>query len=187
MFIALASLLTAHAATWNLDPAHSRVGFQVSHMTISSVEGVFGDVDATLDYEVGQLKDLGVQVTVAMASVDSGNADRDAHLRKEDFLHVEKFPEMTFTSTKAKATKGGFELTGDLTIRGVTKKVTFTGTGLEQAVTDPWGNERVGARATAVIDRHDFGVSYNQTLDRGGLLVGDQVTIELAVEFVKAK
>lgn len=188
MFIALVSLLSAHAATWNLDPAHSRVGFSVSHMTISTVEGSFSGVEATLDYEVGRLSELKTTVTVDMATVDTRNADRDAHLKKEDFLFVEEHPEMTFVSTAVKpGKKGTFELVGDLTLRGVTKRVTFEGTGLQQVALDPWGNERLGAKATAVIDRQAFGVSYNQTLDRGGLLVGDEVTIELAVEFVKAK
>lgn len=189
MLLTLLSLASANAAdTWTIDPTHSRVGFSVAHMTISSVEGRFNGVEGTLTYDVGKLADLKTTVTVDMTTVDTDNADRDAHLKKEDFLHVEKYPEMTFVSTGVKAgKKGAFELMGDLTIRGVTKPVTFQAKGLDQTVTDPWGNDRVGASATTVIDRKAFGVNYNQVLDRGGVMVGDEVTIELDVEFVRQK
>ena len=189
MLLALFSLATASAAdTWAIDPVHSRVGFSVTHMTISSVEGRFKDFEGTISYDAGKLDSLKANVKIDMTSVDTENADRDAHLKKEDFLYVEKYPEMTFVSTGVKpGKKGAFELMGDLTIRGVTKPVTFEAKGLDQTVTDPWGNDRVGAHATTVIDRKAFGVNYNQVLDRGGVMVGDDVTIELDIEFVRQK
>ncbi|MEZ4235595.1 MAG: YceI family protein [Myxococcota bacterium] len=175
----------AHAETWQLDPAHSRVGFSVSHMMISTVEGQFSGVTGTLDYTPGHLADLDLSVQVDMSTVDTRNADRDAHLRKPDFLDVEKYPTMSFVATKVKPHKDGtFEVVGDLTIKGVTKPVTLQGKGLQAAVTDPWGGKRVGATATGTIDRQAFGVTYNQALDAGGVLVGDEVTLNLAAEFV---
>ena len=178
----------ANAGEWTIDPAHSRVGFEVTHLMISSVEGDFTNVAGTATYEPGDLKSLSVEVTVVIDSVDSGNADRDAHLKKADFLDAENFPTMTFTSTRVKPGKGGaFDLYGDLTLRGVTKQVVLHGKGLEQVVTDPWGNQRVGATATGVIDRHDFGVAFNQALETGGVMVGADVTLDLAVEFIATK
>ena len=175
----------ASAGTWKLDPTHSHVGFAVTHMMISEVEGEFGGVEGTLEYEVGKLDGMKLDVSVDMTTVDTRNADRDAHLAKADFLDVARFPTMTFVATKVKSTgKGSFDVIGDLTIKGVTKQVTLHGKGLAAAVKDPWGNTRVGASATAVIDRQDFGVSFNQALDAGGVLVGDEVTLQLSAEFV---
>lgn len=179
---------TAFASTWSIDPSHTRVGFEVSHMTISSVEGGFTGVTGTLEYDVGKLTDLKVTVEVDMATVDTGNADRDGHLAKEDFLDVAKYPKMTFVSKKVKSKgKGEFELIGDLTLRGVTRPVTLVGKGLDQSIVDPWGNTRVGAKATGVINRKEFGVNYGAVLDQGGVMVGDEVTLNLSVEFVQAK
>lgn len=176
----------AHAGeAWTLDPAHSRVGFRVSHMMISSVEGRFTDVQGSLELEPGQISDLEVQVEVAMNSVETGIEQRDEHLRTADFLDVANHPTMTFVSEKVKARKGSFELTGVLTIRGVSKTVTFQGTGLDAVVIDPWGNQRVGAHATTTIDRQDFGVAYNQLLETGGVMVGDDLQLQIDVEFTR--
>jgi polyisoprenoid-binding protein YceI len=176
----------AQAGEWQLDPAHSRVGFRVAHMMVTYVEGGFDEVSATLDYEVGKLDDLSVEVTVDVASVDTDNDKRDEHLRASDFLDVANHPNMTFVSTGVKPLKNGrFELTGDLTLRGVTKPVTLTATGLDSAVRDPWGNLRVGASATGVIDRQDFGVSYSQLLETGGLAVGNEVELRIDVVFTQ--
>lgn len=185
-----ASLLlggTAEAATWSVDASHTRVGFRVTHMLISSVEGQFPGVTGTLEFEPGQLDDLSVTVEVDMTTVDTRNEKRDGHLKGPDFLHVEAHPTMTFASTDVKARRdGSFDLIGDLTIRGVTKQVTLQGTGLTQSIVDPWGNERVGARAVATIDRQDFGVSWNQSLDAGGMVVGDELELQIDVEFVRS-
>lgn len=170
---------------WSLDPAHSRVGFRVSHMMISSVEGRFTDVSGSLELEPGQLSDLSVQVEVAMNSVETGIEQRDEHLRTADFLDVANHPTMSFVSKKVKTHKGGFDLTGVLTIRGVSKTVTFQGSGLDAVVIDPWGNQRVGAHATTTIDRQDFGVAYNQLLETGGVMVGDDLQLQIDVEFIR--
>ncbi|MEZ4316245.1 MAG: YceI family protein [Myxococcota bacterium] len=176
----------AWAGSWTIDPAHTRVGFEVSHMMISSVEGDFSDVSGKASFEPGDLKSLSVQVEVGIASVDTRNADRDAHLVKADFFDVANHPKMTFVSTRVKPGKDGtFELTGNLTLRGVTKPIVLVGKGLDQVVKDPWGNERVGASATGTLNRHDFGVSFNQALETGGVLVGDEVTLNLAVELIR--
>ncbi|MCB9679600.1 MAG: YceI family protein [Alphaproteobacteria bacterium] len=177
---------TADAATWELDPAHSRVGFAVTHLMVSTVEGQFTEPKATLDYEVGDLKGLKVTVTVDMKSVDTRNDQRDEHLRTSDFLDVEKYPTMTFESRSVEvAKKGGFLIHGDLTLRGVTRPVTLTASGLTQSVKDPWGNERVGAKATATIDRQEFGVAWNQALEAGGMLVSDEVELQIDAEFIR--
>ena len=183
----LLSISTAQAANWTVDATHSRAGFRVSHMMVSSVEGSFSDMNGELDYEVGKLKGLTVKITIAVDSVDTANADRDTHLKSPEFFDTTKFPTMGFVSKKVKPTKSGFDLTGDLTIRGVTRRVTFEATGLTQSMIDPWGNTRVGASATTTINRQDFGVSWNKSLDQGGLVVGDEVELRLDLEFVKAK
>lgn len=175
----------ALADTWELDPAHSRVGFGVTHLMVSTVEGRFPAAQATLDYEVGAVRDLEVTVDIDVASIDTNNEQRDEHLRSADFFDVAQFPAITFRSTGVKASRKGFEIAGDLTIKGVTKRVTLKGTGLEAAVTDPWGNQRVGATATTTVNRKDFGLTWNQTLETGGVLVGDDVELRLQVEFIK--
>lgn len=182
---ALSLSTTAFAGSWTLDPTHSKVGFRVSHMMVSSVEGQFHGVEATLEMDGTDRSTLEVAVTIDTTTVDTANADRDAHLQQADFLDTATFPQMTFRSTGVKkAKKDTFVLVGDLTLRGVTKEVELTTTGLAQVVTDPWGNQRVGARAVGVIDRQDFGVSFNQALDVG-VLVGDEVTLQLDVEFIQ--
>ncbi len=186
LFALFAFTPAADAATWTLDSSHSKVGFGVTHLMVSTVEGDFREVESTLDFEPGQVKDLTVEVTVQVASVDSGNDKRDEHLRTSDFLDVESHPTMTFVSKKVKADRdGGLVVTGDLTLRGVTKSVTLEGTGLQQVVKDPWGNERVGVRVTGSIDRTEFGVEWNQALEAGGMLVGDEVTLEIQAEYIK--
>lgn len=177
---------TAHAGSWELDPAHSHIGFRVSHMMVSWVEGQFPMARGTLSYDPGDLSALSVQVTVDVESVETGNAKRDEHLRSSDFLAVDAHPEMRFVSRSVKARRGGgFDLTGDLTIRGVTRPVTFEAKGLGSPIVDPWGKERVGATATATIDRQDFGVSWNEVLEAGGVLVGDDLELRVDVAFTR--
>jgi polyisoprenoid-binding protein YceI len=176
----------ADAATWAIDPAHTKVGFRVEHMKISSVEGTFHTVSGTLEAEPGATRDLSVEVEVDLASVDTGNDKRDEHLRASDFLDVASHPTMTFASTQVKKTEDGFDIFGELTLRGVTKPVTLHAAGLTESIVDPWGGERMGATATATVDRHDFGVSWNQALEAGGMLVGSEVELRIDVEFVKS-
>jgi polyisoprenoid-binding protein YceI len=172
------------AGTWNLDTSHSTVGFTVRHMMVSKVRGRFADFGGSLT--VGEnLLDSSVQATVQMASVDTGDTTRDDHLRTSDFFDIETHPQMTFTSTGLTGSGSDYELVGDLTVRGVTKPVTFDlefgGTGA-----DPWGNTRAGFTARTTISRKDFGLEYNAALETGGVLIGDKITIELDIEAVHA-
>lgn len=184
--VALSLAVPASAATWSIDASHTRVGFSVRHMMISHVEGTFTGVSGNLEMEPGQVGELSLNVEVDMSTVDTANDQRDEHLRSPDFLDVASYPNMTFTSKSVRARRdGSFTITGDLTLHGVTKEITLAGTGLNQVVTDPWGNERVGATATSTINRQEFGVSYNQTLDAGGVMVGDNLALTIDVEFVK--
>lgn len=178
--------LSAQAAEWQLDTAHSKVGFRVTHMMVTSVEGSFDELSATLDYEPGDLKNLSTEVTVQMESVDTQNGKRDDHLRNSDFFDVPNHPTMTFTSTKVKPGKdGSFDLIGDLTLRGVTKEITLHAKGLDSVVKDPWGNLRVGASATGTLNRQDFGVEWNQVLEAGGFAVSDEVEMRIDVVFTR--
>lgn len=170
--------------TWNFDPAHSEVGFSVRHAGISKVRGKFTDVAATL--ELGPtLGDAAVTATIQAASFSSGDDNRDGHVRSADFFDVEAHPTLAFTSTSVSGDEGDFELTGELTIRGISKTVTFSGEFNGVAV-DPFGVTRAGFEAKTVISRKEFGLTWNAALEAGGVLVSDKVTITLDVAFVKA-
>jgi polyisoprenoid-binding protein YceI len=171
---------TLPAGTWTLDTAHSSVGFTVRHMMVSKVRGRFRDFAADIVTAADPLQST-VTATVQMASIDTGDEGRDGHLRTNDFFDVEQFPTMTFASTAITGSGSDYEVTGDLTIRGVTKPVTFDLEfgGVEK---DPWGNTRAGFTLTGTINRKDFGMAYNAALETGGILVGDKVTIELDIE-----
>jgi polyisoprenoid-binding protein YceI len=166
--------------TWTLDPAHSEVTFSVRHMMISKVRGTFGVKSATLIAPENPLE-ARVEATVDVASVDTKDEGRDNHLRSADFFDVENYPTMEFRSTGVRLENGDFLVDGDLTIRGTTKPVTFSfdfgGFG-----TDPWGNYKAGATAKAVVNREDFGLTWNAALETGGVLVGKDVTIELDLQ-----
>lgn len=172
----------AAAATYDIDPAHSSVNFQISHLAISKVNGTFGDFEGSFEYVEGEPAAWAAQATIQTASVDTGNKDRDDHLRSPDFFETEKYPTMAFESTGAQEGK----LMGDLTIRGITKPVVLD---LEYngAATDPWGNEKVSFTATGEINRKDFGLNWNKALDAGGFVVGDEVKIELEIAGTKRK
>jgi len=156
-------------------------------MVISRVNGKFDDFSATIVFDGRDLKNASVEASIQMASIDTDNEKRDEHLRSGDFFDVSVYPTMAFKSTKIDPGNGNtFKMTGDLTMRGVTKQITFDAefNGIQQ---DPWGNTRAGFSATTVIDRQDFGVSYNSMLDNGGLMVGNDVTIIIEVEAVMNK
>lgn len=178
--------LPALAADWNLDNSHSHVGFKVRHMAISKVKGSFADVAATVTGEPGKPETFSVEATVQLASVDTGNEKRDDHLRSADFFDVEQHPTMTFRSTGVQMDGDEGKLTGELTLRGVTKPVTFD---LEYTgqVNDPWGNTRMGFAGEATIDRREFGLTWSKALEAGGLVVDNEVEIELEIELVQAK
>lgn len=178
-----------HTTTWQIDPAHSAIEFAVKHMMFTTVRGRFRDVKGTIEVDEQNPARSTVDVEIAAASIDTGVADRDGHLRSADFLDAEKFPKLTFRSKRIEGApkKDGdqFKVVGDLTIRGVTKEVTldsvYEGTG-----TDPWGNTRAGIRATTKIDRRDWGLVWNQALETGGILVANDLRIELEVQAVKS-
>lgn len=168
------------SGTWVLDPAHSEVHFSVRHMMISKVRGVFGLKSATIVAPENPLEAT-VTASVDVASVDTKDENRDAHLRSADFFDAEQFPTIEFVSTGVRYEGGDFLVDGDLTIHGVTRPTTFTvefgGFG-----TDPWGNYKAGATATTVINREDFGLTWNAALETGGVLVGKDVTITLDLQ-----
>jgi polyisoprenoid-binding protein YceI len=173
--------------TWNIDPAHSAIHFSVRHMVVSKTRGRFAKWGGSLQFDPKELSKGTVNVEIEPASVDTGDAQRDGHLRSADFFDVEKFPKATFKSTKVTENGAGkLTIVGDLTLRGVTKPITldasYEGTGK-----DPWGGERVGFSATTTVTRADFGVNFNKALDAGGLLVGEKVELNLEVEAVLAK
>lgn len=187
-----ATLPTSPAATatatttWNIDPAHSAAEFKVKHMMISYVRGKFSGISGVLHrYEADHTRST-LEVSIDTSTLNTLDAQRDGHLKSEDFLHVEKFPAMTFQSTRIERNGDGYAVTGNLTIRGVTKPVTLTVEEVSEPAKDPWGNTRIGLTATAKINRKDFGLTWNTTLETGGVLVGEDVGITLDVQLVKA-
>jgi polyisoprenoid-binding protein YceI len=172
--------------TWNLDSAHSHAGFSVRHLMISNVRGEFRQLSGTLQYDAANVENSAVSVTIQAASIDTREANRDAHLKSADFFETEKYPELTFNST-AWQHKNDDELLikGNLTIHGVTREVVLTAERTPE-MKDPWGGTRVGFTGKAKINRKDFGLHYNAALEAGGVVVGEEVTISLEAEFVKA-
>jgi len=171
--------------TWNIDPSHSAVAFSVRHMVVSKTRGRFTKWSGQLRFDEEDPEISSVEVTIDPASIDTADAQRDAHLRSADFLEVEKFPTASFRSTNVEEVDSGrYRVTGDLSVHGVTKSVildvTYEGSGK-----DPWGGERAGFSGSLSIDRKDFGLTWNKALESGGLLVGDDVTIEIDVEGVQ--
>jgi len=168
--------------TWTLDPSHSEIGFTVRHAGISKVRGQFTDAAATLDLaeDVTASK---VNATIKTASFDSGDVNRDGHVRGEDFFDVEQFPEISFVSNNIVAKGDAYELQGDLTIKGVTRPVALE-TELHGVAVDPFGNTRAGLTAETTISRKDFGLTWNAVLEAGGVLVSDKVAINLELAFI---
>jgi polyisoprenoid-binding protein YceI len=170
---------------YDIDPAHSIIGFSIRHLEIAWVEGRFKDFKGAIHFDEKDVTKSSVEFTAKVESIDTGVEPRNKHLRTADFFDVEKFPEMTFKSTRVERKgKDGYVLHGDLTLKGVTKQVAlpFTVTG---AIKDPWGNTRFGVQAQTKIDRRDYGITWGKALENGGLDVGNEVTIELQLEAVK--
>ena len=173
--------------TWNIDPTHSVAEFKVKHMMISNVKGQFAKVTGVLTLDESDLAKSRVEAVIEAASIETRDGQRDAHLKSADFLDVEKSPTLLFKSRRISLVRDGeLAAEGDLTIRGVTRKVVFSVEGPTPPAKDPWGNTRVAVSATTQINRKDFGLTWNTALETGGILVGDEVTITLDVQFVKA-
>jgi polyisoprenoid-binding protein YceI len=173
--------------TWNIDPVHSVAEFKVKHMMISNVKGQFTGLKGVLLLDATDLLQSKVEASIDAASISTGDAQRDAHLKGADFFDVEKFPTLSFQSTQvSRSGDGELAVVGDLTIHGTTRTATFQVEGPTAPARDPWGNTRLGLSATAKINRKDFGLTWNAALETGGILVGDEVTITLDVQFVKA-
>jgi polyisoprenoid-binding protein YceI len=173
--------------TWNIDPVHSVAEFKVKHMMISNVKGQFTNVKGSISLNEGDIARSHVEASIDVNSISTRDAQRDAHLKSADFFDAEKFPTLTFKSTRIDRTGDGeLKVTGDLTIHGVTRNVVFHVEGPTAPGKDPWGNTRIGLSATTKINRKDFGLTWNAALETGGILVGDDVTITLDVQFVKA-
>ncbi len=168
------------AGTWVVDPTHSEVGFSVRHLAISKVKGKFDRFSGTIVTGENPL-DSSVEATVEVASIDTNQADRDNHLRTGDFFAAEEHPEFTFKSTGVRAEGGDFKVDGELTLRGVTKPVTFDFE-LGGFGADAYGNYKVGFTAITVVKREDFGIQWNAPLETGGLLLGSDVTITLDIQ-----
>jgi polyisoprenoid-binding protein YceI len=170
---------------YTIDPAHTRIGFQARHAMVTKVRGQFKDFEGTFHLDPSHPENSSATVTIQAKSIDTGNADRDAHLRTNDFFAMDEYPEIKFVSTSAeRIDDSSFKLNGDLTIRGVTRPVSvnFEYNGVE---IDPWGNTRVGFEGSTEVNRKDWGVNWNATLDSGGVLVSDKVKLEFDVAATK--
>jgi polyisoprenoid-binding protein YceI len=185
MSTASAPALTDLTGTWTLDPAHTRIGFVARHAMVTKVRGSFNEFEGTAVLDGANPANSHAEVTIKAASIDTRNAQRDEHLRSNDFLAMQEYPEITFTSTGARQVDDTtFELTGDLTIRGVTKSVTIPFS-FEGAAKDPFGNLRAGFEGSVAINRKDWGVTWNAALEGGGVLVSDRVTLEFEISAIK--
>jgi polyisoprenoid-binding protein YceI len=174
-------------STWNIDPAHSAAEFKVRHMMIAHVKGTIRGLKGVLTLNEADPTRSKVTASADLNTLNTGEPQRDGHLKSADFFEAEKYPELTFESTAVKRTGGEeFEVKGNLTIHGVTKPVTFAVEELGTPNKDPWGNLRVGVSATAKINRKDFGLTWNSQLETGGVLVGEEVTLTIDAQFIKA-
>ncbi|WP_462411827.1 YceI family protein [Neobacillus sp. Marseille-QA0830] len=172
---------------WVLDPAHSSVDFSVRHMMIANVKGSFNSFNAVIEADPTDLTTASIEFTIETSSVDTRNADRDAHLVSADFFDVENYPTMTFKAANIEKTdEGEYKVTGDLTLRGVTKQETFAVT-FEGQGKDPWGNEKAGFSANGSLNRSDYGLVWNAALETGGVLVGDKIKVNLQIQAAKAE
>jgi polyisoprenoid-binding protein YceI len=175
------STATVAVRTFAIDKTHSEAVFQVRHL-VTKVRGRFTDLGGAITFDEASPEQSAVAFTIQAASIDTGTRDRDAHLRSEDFFHVEKHPAITFVSAGIKAAGGNeYEVTGDLTMRGVTKRITLPVTYLGKAK-DPWGNEKIGFETETIINRKDYGLVWNAALETGGFLVGDEVKISVSIQ-----
>ena len=177
--------LTAPTGTYTIDPTHSRIGFVARHAMVTKVRGSFNEFEGSGHFDAANPANSTLQLTIQAASIDTRNADRDGHLRSSDFFDMETYPEITFVSTAVEQTDDDeFKVTGNLTIKGVTKLVTvefeYSGTAV-----DPYGNTRVGLEGKTTVNRKDWGITWNTALEAGGVLVGEKVTLEFEVSAIR--
>jgi polyisoprenoid-binding protein YceI len=174
-------MIATTTRTYAIDKTHSEAAFQVRHL-ISKVRGRFADFDGAIEFDEEQPAQSSVTFTIQAASIDTSTPDRDAHLRSEDFFAVDKYPTVTFVSTRITPSgKDAFEVAGNLTMRGVTKAIVIPVAYLGKA-TDPWGNQKVAFEAELTLNRKDFGLNWNAAIEAGGFLVGDEVKISLSIQ-----
>jgi len=176
----------AETARWDIDPDHSIIEFRVAHMVVSKTAGRFTDYSGFVEMDAEAKTIKTIEATINAASINTNQAKRDAHLRNADFLDVDKYPTMTYKLKSYKKRGDSYTAVGDFTLRGVTKDITLVGT-FNGVTEDPWGNTRAGFGAEGKLNRKDFGMIWNKTLDNGGLVVGDDVQIRLEIECIKAK
>jgi polyisoprenoid-binding protein YceI len=182
----LATPALAGASTWKIDPAHSAAHFAIKHLVVATVRGDMGPIAGTLELDETNPAKSTVTATVDATAINTRDAKRDEHLRSPDFLDTAKYPTITFTSTKVeKVSDTQYKVTGDLTLRGVTKPVVLTVEGSPTPVKDPFGNTKLGGTATTRINRQDFGIAWSKSLDAGGLVVADEVDITIDLELTK--
>ena len=169
---------------WKIDPTHSEVGFKVKHMMFTNVNGKFNEYDSQLQFDENAFESANLGFKAAIASIDTNNVDRDNHLKSADFFNAEQYPELDFKSTQIKTSGDDYEITGDLTLHGVTKPVTLQAeySGLMK---DPWGNNKVGLNITGKINRKDFGLNYNAALETGGVLIGENVNLNIELQLIQ--
>jgi polyisoprenoid-binding protein YceI len=180
-----APTLTELTGTYTLDPAHSRIGFAARHAMVTKVRGSFNEFEGTATLDGANPANSRVQVTISAASIDTRNAQRDEHLRSNDFLAMQEYPQITFSSTGVRPVDDStFEVTGDLTVKGVTNAITIPFS-FEGAAKDPFGNQRVGFDGSVTINRKDYGITWNAALETGGVLVSDKVVLEFEVSAIK--
>ncbi|MGH9264687.1 MAG: YceI family protein [Acidimicrobiales bacterium] len=184
--MSVTTLPTSLTGTYAIDPSHSRVGFVARHAMVTKVRGSFNEFSGSGHFDAENPTNSSLRVTIQAASIDTRNADRDAHLRGNDFFDMDQYPEITFASTSVEQVEAEtFRVAGDLTMRGVTRPVTveleFTG-----AAVDPYGNQRIGIEGATVVNRKDWGISWNAALDAGGMLVSEKVTLEFEISAIRS-
>jgi polyisoprenoid-binding protein YceI len=185
--VSLAAASAAQAQTWTIDSSHSAAHFAVRHMMVSTVRGDMGKVTGTVTFDPARPAAGAIDAAIDATGIDTREPGRDKHLKSADFFDVEKFPTITFKSKKIEAAAGGgFKVTGDLTMRGVTKEAVLDVEPLRPAIKDQRGNARTGTAATTKLNRQDFGVSWSRTLDGGGLVVSDEVAVTIDIELIAA-
>ncbi len=178
----------AVASSWKIDSGHSDVGFKVRHLMVSNVKGNFNKYTGIVDLDERDMTKSKVEVTIDVNSINTNESKRDEHLRGADFFDSAKYPTITFVSKKwSSTTNGALKVAGNLTIHGITREVVLNVEPFSQEIKDPWGNTRRGTSASANINRKDFGLTWNKTLEAGGVMVGDEVSIQLEVELVKVQ